>query len=271
MFHISGFADELGDDFLDQMRFWKAMGLSWFELRSAWKVNVLDLSDDQVHEIKRIIDGEGIRVSCIGSPLGKTNIEDSETIVLDKLKRGCELAKYFDCNRVRVFSFYSRTGEILSKKEEVFARLRKMVSYAASQKVELLHENERNIYGEHSQQCREIAEALHSKYFGLVFDPANYSFVGEDVKQAEQVMHDYITYIHVKDYCISEKVTKIPGMGDSSIAYVFDQHRNQDIFISMEPHLDAIGQFGGATSPPEYEQAVVAVRKMLTQLDIRYN
>ena len=51
---------------------------------------------------------------------------------------------------------------------------------------------------------REIAKELNSPNFGLVFDPANYSVAGEDVIVAEKNMHDYITYIHVKDYSIKK-------------------------------------------------------------------
>ena len=76
MFTITGFADELDRDFEVQMDYWRKMGLSWFELRSAWGINVMDLSDEHISRIKAIIDRIGVKVSCIGSPIGKTFIED---------------------------------------------------------------------------------------------------------------------------------------------------------------------------------------------------
>ena len=199
MFHISGFADELDRDFDKQMSTWHDMGLKYFELRSAWGINVMQLSDEQIKKIKDISDSYGIKVSCIGSPIGKTYIEDDFSYELNRLDRAIFLAKYFDCHFVRVFSFYSHSN-ILQQKEEVFRRLKKMAEIAKEKDIILLHENEHAIYGELSLQSREIAKELNSPNFGLVFDPANYSVAGEDVIVAEKNMHDYITYIHVKDY-----------------------------------------------------------------------
>lgn len=269
MFHISGFADELDRDFEKQMSIWHDMGLKYFELRSAWGINVMQLSDEQIQKIKDISSSYGIKVSCIGSPIGKTYIEDDFSYELNRLDRAIFLAKYFGCSFIRVFSFYSKEN-ILDKREEVFKRLSKMAEIARESHIILLHENEHAIYGELSLQSREIAKELNSPNFGLVFDPANYSVAGEDVIVAEKNMHDYITYIHVKDYSIKEKVMKVPGEGDSNIKYVFQQHRDKDMFISMEPHLDVAGQFGGSTAPEKYKMAVDSVKNMLNELSIEW-
>ena len=129
MFHISGFADELDRDFEKQMSIWHDMGLKYFELRSAWGINVMELSDDHIKKIKDISSRYGIKVSCIGSPIGKTYIEDDFSYELNRLDRAIFLAKYFECSFVRVFSFYSK-GNILDKREEVFKRLAKMAEIA---------------------------------------------------------------------------------------------------------------------------------------------
>ena len=51
---------------------------------------------------------------------------------------------------------------------------------------------------------------------------------------------------------------------------VFDRLRDRDLFISMEPHLDVAGQFGGFTAPDKYEAAVKAVRDICDMLGIRW-
>ncbi len=270
MFTITGFADELCNDFEEQMRIWSEMGLKYFELRSAWGTNVMKLTDDMIAKIKEVIDGYGIKVSCIGSPIGKTFIEDPIDFEMERLDRACQLADYFGCARVRVFSFYCREGSILEHRDEVMARLRKMADFAEKRGVELLHENESNIYGQFSKQSAEIAATMKSKYFGLVFDPANYSVAGEDALDAEEEMHPYITYIHVKDYSGKELDMSIPGEGVSHIPEVFDRMRDRDLFISMEPHLDHAGQFGGFTAPEKYKAAVKAVRTILDKLGIAW-
>lgn len=271
MFTITGFSDELGSDFETQMKIWREMKLSWFELRSAWGTNVLQLADEQIAEIKRISAKYNAKVSCIGSPIAKTFIEDDVSFEMKRLEKAVFMAKYFNCSRVRVFSFYSRNGDILSFRDEVMARLSKMADYAAKNGIELLHENEAGIYGQHSEQSAEIASTLRSKFFGLVFDPANYSVAGENALMAEATMHPYITYVHVKDYSGHGLEMSVPGTGVSNVPEVFDRLRDRDLFISMEPHLDMAGQFGGSTSPDKYKTAVQAVKDILDRLGIKWN
>ena len=271
MFTITGFADELGPDFETQMRIWKEMGLSYFELRSAWGTNVMSLNDEQVEQVKAISGKYGIKVSCIGSPIAKTFIEDDIEFEMKRLERAFHLAKYLGCSKVRVFSFYSRNGNILDYREEVLARLKKMADFAAENGIELLHENEAGIYGQHSTQSAEIARELKSRYFGLVFDPANYSVAGENALESESIMHPYITYVHVKDYSGHDLDMSIPGEGVSFIPQVLERLKDRDLFISMEPHLDHAGQFGGSTSPEKYMAAVKAVRDILDGLSIEWN
>ena len=270
MFTLTGFADELGPDFETQMKIWKEMGLSYFELRSAWGINVLKLSDEQVYKVKEIADAYNVKLSCVGSPIGKTFIQDPLEVEMKNLDRAFWIAKLFGCNKVRVFSFYSKEGDILSYREEVLSRLRKMASYAQETGIELLHENEAKIYGELSAQSAEIAAELRSEYFGLVFDPANYSVAQEDALEAEKNMHPYITYIHCKDYAGKDLDMSVPGQGVSHIPEVFDRLRDRDLFVSMEPHLSVAGQFGGLTSPEKYKEAVSAVKTILTKLNIKW-
>jgi len=63
----------------------------------------------------------------------------------------------------------------------------------------------------------------------------------------------------------------ISGHGVSHIPEVFDRLRERDLFISMEPHLDVAGQFGGFTSPEKYAAAVTAVRTILDKLGIKWS
>lgn len=271
MFTITGFADELDNDFEVQMKYWRQMGLSWFELRSAWGTNVMSLTDEQISRIKAVIDPIGVRVSCIGSPIGKTFIEDSPEFEMKRLERAAYLARFFGCRYVRVFSFYCREGNILDHRDEVMRRLRNMSGFAQKNGIVLLHENEARIYGEQSTQSAEIAATLRSDHFGLVFDPANYSVAGEDALDAERNMHPYISYVHVKDYAGHDLDMSIPGQGVSHIPEVFDRLRDRDLFISMEPHLDVAGQFGGFTAPDKYAAAVSSVRSILDRLGIKWS
>ena len=75
MMVLSAFADEIADDFEEQVRFLTSHGVYWLDLRSAWGTNVMKLSEDQLREVEAILSRYGCGVACIGSPLGKVPLE----------------------------------------------------------------------------------------------------------------------------------------------------------------------------------------------------
>lgn len=270
MFFLSGFADEICEDFHEQMRVWKSLDLKYFELRSAWGINVMQLTDIQLQEIKKLIDSINVSVACIGSPIGKSNIEDDFSFERGRLERAFWIAKYLDCRYIRIFSFYSSDGNILQKKDEVIKRLQKMVEMASAYNIVLLHENESQTYGEHSMQSAEVAKILASKNFGLVFDPANYSRAGENALEAERIMHDFISYLHIKDYSREANSMVFPGEGDSYIKEIVEKLRAKNLMVALEPHLEFAGQFGGFTGEKKFKEAVSVFRDIIDKTGIEW-
>ena len=76
MFVLSGFADEISADLSAQLDVLEELGLRYLELRGVWGKNVLALDDSEAKTIKAELDGRGMRVSAIGSPIGKIRIDD---------------------------------------------------------------------------------------------------------------------------------------------------------------------------------------------------
>src|SRR5512137_811326 len=62
---LSAFADEIGADPHLQVKVLQTVGIRYVELRGAWGVNVLKLSDSQIAELQRLFADNGIAVSCI--------------------------------------------------------------------------------------------------------------------------------------------------------------------------------------------------------------
>jgi len=48
----------------------------YLEFRSAWQTNVLDLDDAQLDRVGKTLAAHGLRVSSIGSPIGKIGVAD---------------------------------------------------------------------------------------------------------------------------------------------------------------------------------------------------
>lgn len=68
-------------------------GIRYIELRSVWNVNVLDFTDEQVADVRRVLAEHGIRLSSIGSPLGKITIEDDFDAHLARADRAAHVAR----------------------------------------------------------------------------------------------------------------------------------------------------------------------------------
>src|SRR3954452_13040486 len=111
MWVLSGFADEIDADLETQCRVLDELGIGFIELRSAWDVNVLDLTDEQVTEVARILGEHGIKVSSIGSPIGKINIADDFEAHLVRMDRAIEVAVRLGAPFIRVFSFFLRPDQ----------------------------------------------------------------------------------------------------------------------------------------------------------------
>ena len=90
MFTLSAFADEISPDPLEQIAVLKACGVRFIEFRSIDKTNVLKLSDARLREFKSMLDGEGLGLSAVGSPVGKSLYEAD---MLDIAKRLLQQAK----------------------------------------------------------------------------------------------------------------------------------------------------------------------------------
>jgi sugar phosphate isomerase/epimerase len=87
MFILSGFLDEYSTDFTEQLEGAKRLEIHNIELRFVDGVNVANLSEEKVNEIKVILKKENVRVSAIGSPIGKISLDDDFDEHLDTAEK----------------------------------------------------------------------------------------------------------------------------------------------------------------------------------------
>jgi predicted dehydrogenase/sugar phosphate isomerase/epimerase len=237
---LSGFADEIDADFEKQMEVLHECNIGYMELRSAYGKNISEYSLEEAQKLKEILDREKIKVSSIGSPIGKINITDDFEEHFELFCHVVALAKLFETNYIRIFSFYIPEGRIVqSYKVEVLRRMKRMISYAKEQGVTLLHENEKGIYGDIGVRCKELMEELYCDHFKQVFDFANFVQCGENVMEAFQSLKPYIAYIHIKDALKDSHMVVPAGHGDGNVADIIRvlELENYDGFYSLEPHL----------------------------------
>ena len=183
---------------------------------------------------------KGIGVSAIGSPIGKIGIGDDFEPHFETFKHIVELAQFFGTPYIRMFSFYlPKDGDVSQYQGQVFERMGKLVDYARTEKVTLLHENEKGIFGAMAAQCRILFDEFYGDNFQGIFDFANFIQCEQDTKQAYELLAPFISYIHVKDAIWGSGEVVLPGKGDGNLKYIFSQldERGYQGFLSMEPHL----------------------------------
>ena len=243
---ISGFSDEISKEIVTQFEVLNKLNIRYFEPRGIDGKNISTLNDEEVLELKAKMEQYGIKVSSIGSPIGKIKLTDSFEEHFEVFKRVVKTAKMLDTKYIRMFSFYHEGGDEWTAEEraEVIARLKKMIAYAEEQDVILLHENEKAIYGDTADRCIDLMKELYGPHFKAVFDPANFVQCGQDTKYAYENLKNYIEYMHIKDALFEDGKVVPAGCGDGNVEYVLNalMENGYDGFLSLEPHL---GSFEG--------------------------
>ena len=105
---LCAFADEAAEPIAEQISALKENNIPQIELRSVDGINVKDLTDEKAQEIARALKEAGISVWSLGSPLGKSDISADFSQEVAVLKRLLQLCRLFECDKIRVFSFFTK-------------------------------------------------------------------------------------------------------------------------------------------------------------------
>ena len=145
--------------------------MSWIELRSMWGKSLMDLSEDQIAEVQKILAKYGLRVTDIASPLFKTDWPGAprshnsskgdmhaaaETTFKQQdevLEKSIALAKTFKTNKVRCFDFW-RIEDVTPYRAAIDEKLRSAAEAVGKQGVLLVLENEFAV--QHCDGCASL-------------------------------------------------------------------------------------------------------------------
>ena len=247
---ISGFADEICADFEQQLKTVTELGMGYICLRAADGRGIADYTAEEAREkLLPKLEKAGVKVSSIGSPIGKVDIGDEEGFrrQLEQLEEICRMCGIFDCRYVRIFSFFMPKDEDPAQyKDAVFEKMEKFLEISRKYGVTLIHENEKGIYGDTGSRCVEIMERFAQGGMRSAYDFANFVQCGEDPAACWNLLRPYISYIHVKDALYSSHENVLCGTGDGRIREILDQAINRDGyegFLTLEPHLMLFSTF----------------------------
>lgn len=237
-FTLSAFADEADSRISGQIKAMKDNGISFLEIRGVDGENISDITAEKARELRRILDDSGISVWSLGSPYGKIGIQDPFLPHLDKFKHGLDLAHILGTTHIRMFSFYTPSGQAAQYEEEVMHRLEQFVLATRGSGIILCHENEKGIYGDIAARCARIHKTFPE--IRAVFDPANFIQCGQDTVEAWQILNPYVEYMHIKDALADGSVVPA-GKGIGNLPYLLENFRGQ--VLTLEPHLSVFDGF----------------------------
>lgn len=273
-FELAAFADEAGSELEKQIAAMKENGISYLEIRGVDGENISNLTIEKAKEVRKRLDDAEIGVWSLGSPYGKINIEDDFAPHLDKFCHGLELAEILGTKHIRLFSFFMPEGKNPADyKDEVMERLGKFIEKAKGSDILLCHENEKAIYGDIASRCVEIHKTFPE--LRAVFDPANFVQCHQDTKEAWELLHPYVEYMHIKDAKADGFVVPA-GMGEGNVPYLLSQYQGK--ILTLEPHLSVfdglanleregekteIDAFRYASEREAFDAAVKAVKNLI--------
>lgn len=235
MIRLSAFADEAGDSLGEQISALVENGLKWVDVRNINGKNVSLFTDAEAHGYAEALFDKGIRIACIGSPIGKRDFCTFSELK-PSLYRIIEIAKIFQTDRIRIFSFYSHGN----RGEDVARCLLQAVEFAADYGIRLYHENELGIYGESPERCLELIKATG---IGCIYDPANFVLSGYESVSAEKILTPLSDFYHIKDARASGEIVPA-GKGEGNLRELL---KCDDVLLTVEPHLFEFGGYAALT------------------------
>jgi sugar phosphate isomerase/epimerase len=276
MWTLTGFADEISSELDEQLDTLADESIRFVELRSVWNKNVLDLTDDEIEKVGAAMADRGVGVSSIGSPIGKVPITEDFAPHLERFRRALHVAKSLEAPYVRVFSFFMPEGEDPAVyRDEVLERMGTVAKEAEDARLVLLHENEKDIYGDIPSRCLDILAQVDSPALRAAWDAANFVQCGVDrpYEEGYEALRPYLEYVHVKDALAGSGTVVPAGEGDGEIHETISALHASGFegFFSLEPHLASSGTYSGFSGPALFSRAAGAFKKLLRQQEIPWS
>jgi len=280
-FVLSAFGDEIHEDLSVQMDILAGHNINHIEVRGANGKNISNYTPDEAKELKKQLDSRDFKISAIGSPIGKIKITDDMAPELEKFKNILEVARTLETDYIRIFSFFVPQNEDASiYRDEVLSRFVKYIEIAKDSGITLLHENEKDIYGDIPERCLDILKSLNCPYLRATFDPANFIQCGaEPYPYAFNMLKPYIEYIHIKDAILVSGKVVPAGMGDGKVKEMIAELKRTGYegFLTLEPHLNDFKGFSELengekiqnvelSSIETFDIAVSSLKKILSEV-----
>ena len=237
---LTGFADEAANQKTAHQQFsaFAALGLQYYTIRfidlGQGVKNVMQLTKPEIARLQRLHDEYGLRVSSLGSPIGKVKLLDVDDGThnpfipfpkyLDKqVRRAVGLANTLETKLIRGFSFYHPRGtDPADHLSQVVDQLGQITEICDRSDLTFGLEVEANLVGQSGQLLAEIHRQVNHPALNLIFDAGNIVTQGcsaEEVFQQYALMKKGMGWMHVKDYRHPQSVQRTDHVDEESLKH----------------------------------------------------
>ena len=198
MAKLSAFADEVTESVCDQVQYLVKENIRYIEPRFINKTNILQLSADELKEVKKLFDDNNIGVSAIGSPIGKICLDEPFEKHMDSFKHAVDLCDFFQTDLIRIFSYYPPDNEnIFDYLDEIVERFYEKIQVIKGTAIVLAIENEKNLYCQDAEHCVELVRKINSPHARLLYDPGNFTLSNEiknNIEVCWPLMKNFVSF-----------------------------------------------------------------------------
>ena len=237
---LTGFADEAANQKTAHQQFsaFAALGLQYYTIRfidlGQGVKNVMQLTKPEITRLRRLHDENGLRVSSLGSPIGKVKLLDVDDGThnpfipfpkyLDKqVRRAVGLANTLETKLIRGFSFYHPRGtDPADHISQVVDQLGQIAEICDRSDLTFGLEVEANLVGQSGQLLAEIHRQVNHPALNLIFDAGNIVTQGcsaEEVFQQYVLMKRGMGWMHIKDYRHPQSVKRTEHVDEDSLKH----------------------------------------------------
>jgi sugar phosphate isomerase/epimerase len=237
---LSGFGDEAANQktAIQQFAAFAAMGLQYYSIRfidaGNGIKNVMQLTKQEISDIRHLEDEYGLNVASLGSPIGKVKLLDVDDgsknryvpfkkYLTSEVKKACELAHAFETKLIRGFSFYHPRGtDPRPHVAQVVDHLGEIAEMCHRSDLTFGLEIEANLVGQSGSILADIHRQVDHPALVLIFDAGNIVTQGCN---AAEIFEQYLAmkpgmgWMHIKDYKNPKPVTKQSHVDEEALKH----------------------------------------------------
>ena len=263
-FAFSGFADEAGKMVERQIDVFEKNGIHMIEMRFVDGGHVIEKTAEELRIIKEKLEKRGFSISAVGSPVGKSPIEEDFSIAKAGFMKAVNAAKLLGSKYIRAFSFYPyKDKDPMLCADEVVRRMKELVHIAEDNGLIYALENETGIFTDVPSRCQYVIDKIGSPWIKIALDPGN--FIRDHVKpfpDAYNILKNHLAYFHIKDSTTDPQkfVPSGEGVADMGKLLATAYADGFNGVLSLEPHLTYIKELNDAQ---RFTKAANALKKVL--------